>query len=269
MPTYKCYSCMKSFSSPYWFLDVRDGGACPRCQTLITELNLIGVVPQRPRRNSAPPRLGRPSSEETLLQRCLEALQSGRSVCIGEKHEVNGFARRVLIKYMRRLAHYARWIGLEIPGMEQDSWEKMGVEDCREMFNQVFRGKDPGLGDVMAAARNAGLGVFCYDYMLLGALRGQGYDKKVAKQLEDLGVPKAKGGLAKRNDAVSWENANRTNMMNRYAADQINRLRGTNDLAEPYLILVGAAHIDPTCCTTFPTLQDLLVDNPLAIDTTK
>ncbi len=269
MPTYKCYSCMKSFSSPYRFIEVRDGGSCPRCHTLITELNLIGVAPQRARRSSAPPRIGRPGREETLFQRCLEALQSGRSVCIGERHEINGLARRTLINYLPRLAHYARWIGLEIPEMEQDAWDQMGVEECRDYFNQVFRGKEPGLGDVMAAARNANLGVLCYDYMLLGAMKGKGFDDKVAKKLVRLHVPPAKDGLTKRTDAVAWENANRTNMMNRYAADRINVLRGTHALAEPYLILVGAAHIDPECCRAFPTLQDLLIDNPLAIDTTK
>lgn len=41
MYRYKCYSCMKEFEAPRFFRDVMSGGACPRCRTVITRLNLV------------------------------------------------------------------------------------------------------------------------------------------------------------------------------------------------------------------------------------
>lgn len=38
--TYKCFSCMKSFSTNRLYQSVHDGGICPRCSTLITRVNL-------------------------------------------------------------------------------------------------------------------------------------------------------------------------------------------------------------------------------------
>ena len=38
---YKCYSCMKQFESARLFLDVSSGGACPRCRTMVTRVNLV------------------------------------------------------------------------------------------------------------------------------------------------------------------------------------------------------------------------------------
>lgn len=242
MPYCTCVICRHPFYSPT--VAVRPGGpallgvACVDCRI---QSNLVQVKHR--------------DREAELFQACKEKLQARKSICLGEKHEDGGLARRMLIRYMARFAQLGvRCLGIEAPNV---ALEFIGGDlGC---ITQLTKGRNPGLGEVAVAAERCTLAVQLYDYDI--TTRSE-FDIVVglAKTHGISGIPSKFSGTVPKYGG--WDNTYRCALMNYYAPRHLTGFTG-----KLYIILVGADHL--VSSRGHPPLQDLLSDKPAPIDATK